>query len=294
MKALLAAICLTITLTFAAGASARDSGLAGKTLMPRQIAATGHTYWQNYELTKAVAVALAESAGSLGAWHDNLTLLSQTDAGQVVANPETGQKMTVLDPALGKVRLDDGTVERHPPESMVETSRDCGLYQINIPASQIDTTVEDSLRTVSTDPADYTPVWETNTRHALSLYNQPWTNRTLRRWQPWVAYTTGWATFPNWWVWHQDADKNPVGPWLPTGRYIQRAIAGQMNYHVVIAKDWTATVALSYAHRYAAHFGVADTLYVNTQGIVAWHIPPKPSAPPTDGVGPRPVPNDGA
>src|SRR5439155_25428913 len=98
---------------------------------------------------KAVAVALAESAGTLGAWHDNLDT--------------------------------DGSV----------VSRDCGLYQISIPADRIGTSVESSLRTESMDPAVYTPIWQRNTERAHELYTQPWVGRPLRLWQPWVAYTTG-------------------------------------------------------------------------------------------------------
>ena len=72
-----------------------------------------------------------------------------------------------------------------------------------------------------------------------------------------------------------------------------KAIAGQMNYHVFILRDWTAEIALSYAHRYAEHFRVKDTLYINSQGLVTWHMPAKPTSPPADGVGPRPIENDG-
>lgn len=228
--------------------------LAGKQLMPRDIAAHSWAHWRNYELTKATAVALAESGGYLGAWHDN------TD--------------------------DNGAV----------VSRDLGLYQINQPASVIGTPAEFQLRTDSTDPDVYTPVWDNNTGHAWSLYNQSWVRGggpDIRRWQPWVAYTTGWATFPEWWVWHQDVNGVPVGPWIATGRYIQKAIAGQINAHIVIFQDWSPTTALMYARRYADHFGIKDTLYLNSRGLITWQVPPRPSGEPKDGVGPRPVPNDG-
>lgn len=224
--------------------------IAGKVLMPRDIAAECHRHWQNYELTKAVAVSLAESTGALGAYHDNFN-----DA----------QKLA---------------------------SRDCGLFQINILASQIGTAREDELRTESLVESVWRPVLTANVDSAKRLYDQPWSGRERRLWQPWVAYTTGWAMFAEWWVWHQDADGNPVGPWLRTGRYVQRAIAGQMNYHLVTLKDWTAEQALYYGARYQRRFGVEGVLYVEG-GVLKWRVPAKPTSPPADGVGPRPTTNDG-
>lgn len=227
--------------------------IAGKVLMPREIGAACHPFWQNYELTKAIATTLAESTGALGAYHDNYA-----------------------DAAM-----------------MILASRDCGLFQKNIPASAVGTPLEFELRTESHVEDIWTPVLAANVKAAAQLYNAPWTGGTRRHWQPWVAYTTGWATFPEWWVWHQDADGKPIGPWNPTGRYIQRAIAGQMNMHVVIEKDMTAEQALSLSARYLDHFGVKGALYVES-GILKWKVPPKPAHPPADGIGPRPVANDGA
>lgn len=228
------------------------SGLAGKTLMPRVIAESCRPHWQNFELTKAIAVALAESAGSIGAWHDNY----------------------------------DGNGDL--------SSRDCGLFQINIPAVRVGTFVEESLRTESLDEAEWKPVLENNIEAAVRLYNTPMDRWRNRLWQPWVAYTTGWATFPEWWVWAQDSEGRPIGEWHKTGRYIQRAIAGQMNYHIVILQDWTVEQALSYSKRYISKFGIHEGELVEKQDILQWaHIPPMPTAPPADGIGPRPVKNDG-
>ncbi len=274
---------------------------AGKTIIPRVIAEEAHVFWQNYELTKAIAVALGESAGSLGAWHDNERELGDCKVDQVVANPELYYKMTVLNPATGKVRLEDGTIENHPPESLVITSRDCGLYQINIPAERIGTYTEDMLRTESLDPAVYEPVMRTNLARARALYDADWVRDgkvDKRLWQAWVAYNSGWATFPEFWVWRQDADHNPVGPWVKTGRYIQRAISAQMNYHILIVKDWTVENALYYGKRYAQHFNVKAPLKASKEtpghpSIVGFVTPEEPTEPPADGVGPRPVPNDG-
>lgn len=272
--------------------------LAGKTIIPREIAHQARTYWANYELTKAVATALGESAGSLGAWHDNLAELSSLDKGDVVLNPELYIHMTVLDPATGKVRLEDGTVEMHPPNSEVVTSRDCGLYQINIPAAKVGTAAEWELRTESLDPADYEPVMANNLARARALYDSPWQRdgkMDIRRWQPWVAYTKGYATFTEFWVWKQDADHNPTGPWVKTGRYIQRAISGQMNYHLLIKKDWNTDQALYYGKRYAKHFGLDAELVLSAKEpyIVGFVTPAIPTQPPADGIGPRPVENNG-
>lgn len=233
---------------------------AGKTLMARNLAREARRHWRNYELTKALATPIAESHLSVGAWHDNLGV-------------------------GGKV-----------------SSRDCGLYQINIPASQIGTPYEAALRTESNDPTIYTPVVTYNVYRALDLYNSPWTrdgSPDIRRWQPWVAYTTGWATFPFAWVWHRDADGNDVGPWVPTGRYIFKAIAGQMNNLVVNEKEWTPEKALEYAGKYAAHFAISDgsvpVLAVDGLGnrVVSWKFAPKPIDPPAPGESIYPTPNNG-
>ena len=235
-----------------------SSGYAGKTVLPREIAAVNYNYWRNYELTKSIAVALGESGGSLGAWHDN-----------------------------------------YESDGVTLSSRDCGLFQINIPANKVGTSVEDTLRTDSLDVDIYGPVWEANTDRAHQMYNTPWTRngkQDIRRWQAWVAYTTGWATFPEFWVW-QHHDDAPNGPWVKTGRFIHRAICAQMNFHLVILKDWDEATALRLGARYAAHFGVKGDLLIkrpkNGPAVVAFETPPMPEAPPADGIGPRPVPNNG-
>lgn len=221
--------------------------LAGKHLLPREIAALGHdAYWtDDVHLTKMVATALGESAGYVGANHLNGT----------------------------------------PP-----TSEDCGLMQINIAGPEIGGPVEAALMTNSHDPAIWTPVAEANVARAARLYAE-------RHWQPWVAYTTGWATFPEWWVWHQNAQGKPIGPWLQTGRYIQRALIGVANYHLVIAKDLTPLKGLELARSLATHFGVKGEIKTTgllDERIVGWsEIPVRPVAPPLDGFGPRPTENSG-
>lgn len=224
---------------------------AGKALMPRTIAEACLPHWKNYELTKAIAVCLGESAGYIGAYHDNL----------------------------------DGNGDLK--------SRDCGLFQINIPAVRVGTYVEEALRTDSFDEENWKPVLENNVDAAVRLYNAEWQAFRTRLWQPWYAYTTGWATFPEFWVWKQ-TNGVPTGPWVATGRYVHRAIAGQMNNHIINLKDWTPERALYYSARYTEKFGIHEGELGVKQGILQWvKIPPKPTEPPANGVGPRPVPNDG-
>ena len=224
---------------------------AGKTLMPRVIAELCRPHWKSYELTKAIATSLAESSGSVGAYHDNL----------------------------------DGHGE-------IKT-RDCGLFQINIPAVRVGTYIEEALRTESTVPSEYLSVAKNNIEAAIRLYNTQWDRWRKRLWNPWVAYTTGWATFPEWWVWRH-VDGQPVGPWVKTGRYIHKAIAGQMYYHIAILRDWSVEQALDYSRLYTSKFHVTTGSLAEKDGILQWvKIPPMPSAPPADGVGPRPITNDG-
>jgi hypothetical protein len=162
--------------------------------------------------------------------------------------------------------------------------------------------MEFALRTESLDPAVYMPVLRNSVKKMYAYYNSPWERNgklEKRRWQAWMAYTSGWATFPYAWVWHRDIDHNPVGPWLRTGRYIFYAIVGQMNNLVVNEKLWSPEMALTYAKKYAAHFEIKDgsDVYLGKDArgnmIVKWRFAPSPTAPPEDGSGPYPQPNNG-
>jgi hypothetical protein len=254
IAAAIAASCFTLAASNAIAASVDTSGLEGKQLLPRDVASALRDYWSNYELTKGIATVLSESQAFVGAYHTN-----EDAAGNVL-------------------------------------SRDCGVFQINIAAKYIGTPVEFSLRTTSLDSAVYWPVVTNNVQAAWALYNQPWTRNgqpDIRRWQPWYGFTFGWATFPAFWLWKQ-TNGVPTGPWVRTGRYIHRAIVGQMNRHVVVVGDWSSAKALRYARAYAQHFGISPALlYVTGSGTVAWHVPPAPTSPPSDGIGPRPRMNDG-
>jgi hypothetical protein len=223
--------------------------------MPRELAAEAAVHWRGDELVKAVATMLGESLGFVGAWHDNL-------------------------------EADGKTV----------TSRDCGVMQISIPAHDIGTSIERALRTasespeVNLDPKVYLPILHYNLVRGRALYDQPWSGKAgIRLWQPWNAYTDGWATFPGWWVWAQPS----LDHWAPTGRYIHRAIVGVANYHLLIAEDMNQDQARTYAQAAAKRFGVLGVLGSLPRGVYWCSIPPCPTVPPTDKVGPRPVPNEG-
>ncbi len=173
------------------------------------------------------------------------------------------------------------------------TSRDCGLMQISIPFRQVGTGTEWSLRTESKEEAEWQKVLKLNVLTGYKLYEQPWTLGDIRRWQPWHGYTSGWATFPEWWIWHQDADHNPTGPWMPTGRYLMRAISGVANYHLLVKKDMTEKQAIDWAILEAAHWGIQGMIGIRG-GYIGWSaFPTKPVKPPKDGIGPRPVQNEG-
>lgn len=177
-------------------------------IQPRQIAELAYVHgWRDKNLIIAVAVCLSESDGYVNAFNDNLVLLSTTKVDQVVANPELYYHMTVLDPVQGTVRLEDGTVEDHPPESEVISSRDVGLWEINLPASAIGTPREAGL---------YDP--DANAQAARNLFEN-------RGWDPWVGYTSGVALNPSWWKWSETRQA-----WVSPGRRLHKAIKGVANF----------------------------------------------------------------
>ena len=228
---------------------------AGITLKPRVMADHLFRVWQNRdERHKALATALGESKLSVGAWHDN--------------------------------------------ENDTTASRDCGLFQINIPGFAIGTESEAKLRTESLDPEVYEPVIAYNIKRARDLYDSPMHRdgeyvMDKRYWQPWVAYTSGWCSFPEWWVWRQ-VEGEPVGPWVATGRYIHKAVVGWANWHLLIREDKSGEDALAFAKKNQAHWKIKGELALHPErGVFFKSFPAKPQAPPEDGVGPRPVPNDG-
>jgi len=172
-------------------------------------------------------------------------------------------------------------------------SKDCGIFQINIPARDVGTAVEYRLRTESHDWDDITPVLEYSIQRAKALYDQPWTQRrqvTTRHWQPWYGYTGGWATHPLCWVWSPKQSQ-----WNKTGMYIHRAIKGCANYKLLVSEELSVNEAIMYANRQAERFGLKMEFHHDERrNMIDWRaIPPKPTKPPVDGIGPRPKPNNG-
>lgn len=165
-------------------------------------------------------------------------------------------------------------------------TKDVGLMQIDIMPDAFGTTREKELLT---DPV-------VNVDAGYALYEQPWERDKktgIRQWQPWAAYTSGIATFPKAWVWHQNATGFPVGPWVHTGRYLHRAIAGVANWHHIIHRDLSLAEAQRWMEKQAEIWKLDITGTYVTKGVLAWHFPLAPPLPPSDGIGPRPIPNDG-
>jgi hypothetical protein len=231
----------------------------GKTIMAREICAYISPHWPNQRI-KAVATTLAESHGRLGSYNDNYD--------------DKGARI----------------------------SRDCGLFQNNIVARLVGTPTEASLRTESLDKAVWEPVVKSNVRWAYSLWSTKSVFRDdkldYRRWQPWVAYTSGWATFNLLYAWHRDREGNPVGPWVPTGRYLPNAIRGVANWHLLTAKDMDKDEALEFArHQSYNVWGISETdcrwAYDSLRAV--YYVPgPKPVQPPTEETNyGYPMKNDG-
>lgn len=140
-------------------------------------------------------------------------------------------------------------------------SRDVGLGQINIRARDIGTARERKLY----DP-DY------NLREVKRMFDTRETLVKRRRFNPWYAFTKGWATFPGWWIYtSKEASERTGQPrhWAPTGRYLHKAVVGVANF-------------------YARHYGLTPRPFLDLP-----EEPPVPRKPPLNKVGPRPVENDG-
>lgn len=274
---------------------------AGKVMMQRDVTALAAVHWPNSKV-KATGTSIGESHQSVGSWHDNQALITDLDPDQLVCNVETLEPTIVLDPAHGKVRLSDGSVVNVPLTTTWIVSRDCGLYQINIPARLIGSDYEATLRTESLDPADYEPVAKQNVQAAYEKWNEQMTRPAgqvqKRMWQPWVAYTSGWVMYPEAWVWHHIIDDNgdpkPAGPWVQSGRYLHQAIRATANFKLLIEESLNADEAVAEAERLATYWGITqgDILY-DVRHAVYWKFPPAPVDPPTAEPYGYPVKNDG-
>lgn len=157
---------------------------------------------------------------------------------------------TLLAESQGYVRAYNDNVDERTGKVK---SRDVGLGQINIPARYVGTKREAQL---------YDP--ETNIRAVKALFDTRETLIKRRRFNPWYAFTLGWATFPEWWVFTKKEPRR----WAPTGRYIHQAIVGVANFH-------------------GRHYGIDPSPLVALP-----EAPARPTKRP-QGDGPRPVPNRG-
>lgn len=115
---------------------------------PAQIAATAHEGgFRDLALVEAVVVAFAECDGFVNSHNDNLASLGDVRVGEKVRNGETSELYEVIGhtPAWVTIRDSAGKPQQFPPEALVVTSRDVGLWEINIPAEQIGTPHETHL-----------------------------------------------------------------------------------------------------------------------------------------------------
>lgn len=228
----------------------------GHGMMAREICPYVEHHWPNQRI-KGVATSLGESHGRLGAYNDN--------------HDETG----------------------------ITVSRDCGPMQDNIVARYIDTLTEWSLRTLSSDPVEIDRVMKSNMLWAYQLWSTMSDfrdgKRDYRRWRPWVADTSGWAWHPRCYVWHRDIDKNPVGPWVKTGEYLQKAIRGVANYDHLTKKK-SAKDVLAWVEVQCQNFGILPEWcqWDYDSKKLIYYIPEKlPVAPPEPGELDYAQPNDG-
>src|SRR5262245_37499426 len=86
-------------------------------------------------------------------------------------------------------------------------SKDCGLFQISIPADKVGSQYESDLFDA-----------EKNVAMARRYFEG-------REWRPWYGYVNGHALNPDWWRW---SDK--YQEWRPGGRRIHKAIRGVANF----------------------------------------------------------------
>lgn len=238
-------------------------GYGGKTLMGRDVIAHGVAEFFPNRKAEAEAVIEAESHRSVAAWHDNID------------------------------------------EHGVWTSRDLGLGQISAPARLCSpdpykpSAAELKLRTFDKDPAVYLPVVRRNIEAMRGLYAGPWVfgdgKHEPRQWQPWVAYTSGWALYPEAWCWHHDAvSGKPFGPWVATGRYLHKAIRAVANWHLLVEKDMGSNEALHEAERLADVYGITrGVLSYDKAKWVYWTFPLAPPEPPANPADAYPKRNDG-
>jgi len=204
-------------------------GYAGEQLAPSEVARRLHKAgFRDFDLVEMLATLLGESNLYTSAWNDNLA-----PAGAAL---KRGDRVRFEEDKLDGV----ATVEWSSPKTRTARvagadrafswddarkilSRDIGLGQINIRAKDIGTKREMDLRV----PAN-------NIRAIKALFDTRETLVKRRRFNPWYAYTKGWATFPEWFVFSTAEQAEATGVarhWKPTGRYIHKAVVGVANFY---------------------------------------------------------------
>src|SRR5436190_2735051 len=265
---------------------------AGVTLMAREVAALakmvqasdGSNPFKNRKV-ELLATGIGESSLSVGAWHDNL---ASGDIGARIhtaigSNPELMEGKTASEAKLLFADL------MNPVKDQV-ASRDCGVMQINIPARLIGSEAELALRSESKDRDEAIQVAMQNLHAAAELFISPWVAGRDRQWNPWVAWISGWAPYPEAWCWSRVTPDT----WVATGRFLHKAIRGVANEHWK-AGDLSLEGALHEAERLASFYKITrGDLFVDAsnqaQGV-QWRYPPKPTQP--GSVANYPKPNSG-
>jgi hypothetical protein len=187
-----------------------EAMLEGKQWQPRDIANECYKAgWVNVRnLTTAVAVCLTESQGFDRAWHDNTRPLTSLTEHQVVCHIETKERFIVVDVIAGKMKNSSAIVDTYPLTSEWVTSRDVGVFQINMPASAIGTLAEENLYD-----------FHNNVKHARDSW-LTWSNggsNPTQGWNHWSAYN------------HPTMGNVALDP-TAEGRYIHKACRGVGNF----------------------------------------------------------------
>lgn len=143
----------------------------------RQIAETAYAAgWHDlHDLAMAVAAAFAECNAYINSYNDNLAPVGTLPVGARFRSRLELEALTVTGAAGGRVTVIDGAGDERTlaPEALVITSRDVGLWQVNIPAVQITTKAETGLYDPTANAAAAYAIWASH------------------GWGRWASFTSG-------------------------------------------------------------------------------------------------------
>lgn len=151
-------------------------GHLGKTnWQPVQIARCNHEQgWRDEDLVMSVAIVLAECNGYIDSYNDNLSPASECPLGSIAYSADGLTRYEIIARLGTSVTVQTGMKRSEiPGDTEVIVSRDVGMFEVNIPASEIGAQKETAL---------YGPA--ANAVAAWHLWKS-------RGWQPWASYTSG-------------------------------------------------------------------------------------------------------